>query len=170
MNRMRMFLRGLSWLIPQDFVRKAVLTGPIGVFRKGPYAVTSLHPRTQFAKIVPRVSRIAARGGEAVQLTARIENQAETVWLIEGRGGRGFVRLGAHLLNDESAEVENDYGRAELPRDLVKGDAVDVELNLKAPPEPGVYTIELDMVNEGMCWFAQKGSPVATVILEVTAT
>ena len=64
--------------------------------------------------------------------------------------------------------MENDYGRAELPRDLVKGDTVDVELNLKAPPEPGAYTIELDMVNEGMSWFAQKGSPVATVSLDVT--
>lgn len=170
MNRMRMFLRGLSWLIPSDFVRKAVLTGPIGVFRKGPYAVTSIHPRTLFAKIVPRVSRIGAHVDEPIRLTARIENCAETVWLTEGRAGRGFVRLGAHLLNGDRADVAHDYGRAELPRDLVQGDAVDVELNLKAPSEPGIYTVELDMVNEGMCWFAQKGSPVATVILEVTTT
>ena len=167
MNRMRLFLRGMSWLVPQDFLRKAVLTGPIGVFRKGAYAVTSLNPRTHLAKITPSLSQISARSWEAVRFTVRVENQSETVWLEEGRRGRGYVRLGAHLLDTESAVVDDDYGRAELPRDVAKGDAVDVELQLKAPGKPGAYTMELDMVNEGTCWFAEQGSPIAAVGLEV---
>lgn len=167
MNRMRLFLRGMSWLVPQDFLRKAVLTGPIGVFRKGAYAVTSLNPRTHLAKITPSLSQISARCGEVVRLTVRVENQSETVWLEEGRRGRGYVRLGAHLLDGRSVVVDDDYGRAELPRDVERGDAVDVEMNLKAPGKPGSYTIELDMVNEGTCWFAEQGSQTATVNLEV---
>ena len=167
MNRMRLFLRGMLWLVPQDFLRKAVLTGPIGVFRKGAYAVTSLNPRTHLAKITPSVSQISARSGEVVRLTVRVENQSETVWLEEGRRGRGYVRLGAHLLDGGSTVVDDNYGRAELPRDLERGDAVDVELNLKAPGKPGSYTIELDMVNEGTCWFAEQGSQTAAVRLEI---
>ena len=167
MNRMRLFLRGMSWLVPQDFLRKAVLTGPIGVFRKGDYAVTSLNPRAHLARITPSVLQLAARSGEVVRVTVRVENQSETVWLEKGRRGRGYVRLGAHLLDNESLVVDDDYGRAALPRDVAKGDAVDVELQLEAPDKAGVYTIELDMVNEGICWFAQQGSHTARVNLEV---
>ena len=71
------------------------------------------------------------------------------------------------LLDGGSTVVDDNYGRAELPRDLDKGDAVDVELNLKAPGKPGAYTIELDMVNEGSRWFAEQGSQTARVSLEV---
>lgn len=168
MNRMRLFLRGMSWLVPQDFLRKAILAGPIGVFRKGAHAVTSINPRMLAADIRPTVSWLSAKTGETVRLSARIRNHTETVWLKESGRDKGFVRLGAHLVGGERAVVNHDYGRADLPRDIAKGDEVVVEMSLVAPSEPGSYTIELDMVNEGMCWFAQQGSQTAQVSLDVT--
>jgi len=63
--------------------------------------------------------------------------------------------------------LDHDYGRAELPRDIEKGDRASVELSLRAPSEPGSYIVRLDMVNEGTCWFAQRGSPEADVSMEV---
>jgi hypothetical protein len=97
-----------------------------------------------------------------------VTNRGETVWLREGRRGRGYVRLGAHLLSGDGISLVNDYGRAEIPGDLQQGDKADIELEMTAPEEPGVYVIRLDMVNEGICWFAQHGSPVTDVPLEVT--
>ncbi len=97
-----------------------------------------------------------------------MRNHTETVWLKESGRERGFVRLGAHLRGGGSTVVDNDYGRAELPRDVAQGDVVDVEMRLTAPTEAGSYTIDLDMVNEGICWFAQQGSKSAAVALEVT--
>jgi len=167
MDRMRSFLRGSSWIIPADFIRKTVLMGPIGVFRKGPHAVTSLNPRTHHAKIQSDVARVSVLAGEELRLRVRVTNEADTVWLREGRRGRGYVRLGAHLLKGQEM-VNQDYGRAELPRDLAKGDKASVELALRAPSEPGSYVVRLDMVNEGTCWFAQRGSPEADVSMEVT--
>lgn len=167
MDRMRMFLRGMSWLVPQDFLRKAILTGPIGVFRNGAYVVTSVNPRTLAAEITPSVPRVSAKPGETLRLTARVRNHTETVWLKDSGRERGFVRLGAHLLNGDAAVVDNDYGRAELPRDVGQGDVVDVEMVATAPKKPGSYTLELDMVDEGICWFAQQGSRVARVALDV---
>ena len=166
MDRMRSFLRGSSWIVPADFIRKTVLMGPIGVFRKGPHSVTSLNPRTHHAKIQPDVTRLSVAAGEELSLGVRVTNQAETVWLREGRRGRGYVRLGAHLLKGQEM-LGHDYGRAELPRDLAKGDKASVELSLRAPSEPGSYVVRLDMVNEGTCWFAQRGSPEADVLMEV---
>lgn len=166
MDRMRLFLRGMSWLVPHDFLRKAILTGPIGVFRKGAYVVTSINPRTLSAQIMPSTPKIVATPGQALRLSVRVRNHTETVWLKESPRERGFVRLGAHLLNGERT-VAQDYARAELPRDVVQGDEVDLEMSLEAPRERGSYIIELDMVNEGMCWFAQQGSETATVELEI---
>jgi len=167
MDRMRMFLRGMSWLVPQDFLRKAILTGPIGVFRKGSYVVTSVNPRTLAAEITPSVSRVTAKTGEAIRISARVRNHTETVWLKDSGRDRGFVCLGAHLLSGERTVLNPDYGRAMLPRDVGQGDVVNIEIDLTAPDEPGSYTIELDMVNEGMCWFGQQGSAVAAVSLNV---
>jgi len=167
MNRMRSFLRGFSWLVPHDFVRKAVLMGPIGVFRKGRHAVTSLNPRSHAARIEPRVSHIEARPGEPIAITARVQNLSHTVWLREGRRGRGFVRLGAHLLGAAGAVVDNDYGRASIPKDMATRDACEIELRMTAPDEPGSYSLRLDMVNEGVCWFAQQGSVEVDVALDV---
>jgi hypothetical protein len=164
---MRMFLRGMSWLVPQDFLRKAILTGPIGVFRKGTYVVTSVNPRTLAAEITPSVKRTTSTTGEAIRISTRVRNHTETVWLKDSGRDRGFVRLGAHLLNGERTVLNNDYGRAVLPRDVGQGDVVEIDIDLTAPDEPGDYTIELDMVNEGMCWFGQQGSAVATVSLKV---
>jgi SAM-dependent methyltransferase len=168
MNRMRMFLRGMSWLVPQDFLRKAILTGPIGVFRKGAYVVTSVNPRTLAAEITPAVSQLSAKAGDAIRVRVRVRNHTETVWLKDSGRDRGFVRLGAHLLDGERAVVNNDYGRAELPTDVAQGDVVEVEMRLTAPEEAGRYTVELDMVDEGICWFAQQGSKTAMATLEVT--
>lgn len=168
MERMRSFLRGRSWLVPHDLLRKAVLTGPIGVFRKDPYPVTSLNPRGQDARIEPAALRISVSVGAAYRIAARVTNMGETVWLREGRRGRGCVRLGAHLLDRDGAVLVADYGRAEMAGDLRQGDREETEIELTAPPEPGSYVIRLDMVNEGICWFAQHGSPVSDVPLEVT--
>jgi len=167
MGRMRSFLRGMSWIVPQDFLRKAVLTGPIGVFRKGPYPVSSLNPRTHLAEIRPAVSRVPAAAGTELTIAVRVTNRTETVWLRGGRRGRGYVRLGAHLLDDSGAMLDHDYGRAELPRDLRRGESAEMEIRLRAPDSPGSYIVRLDMVNEGMCWFAQHGSPSSDVRFEV---
>jgi len=168
MARMRSFLRGMSWLVPHDFLRSAVLTGPIGVFRKDRYPVISFNPRRQGASIQPAIARISVTAAEGFRVATRVTNRGETVWLREGRRGRGYVRLGAHLLSGDGTALVNDYGRAEIPGDLQQGDEADIELEMTAPEEPGVYVIRLDMVNEGICWFAQHGSPVTDVPLEVT--
>jgi len=63
--------------------------------------------------------------------------------------------------------LDQDFGRTELPRDLTKGDSCTTEIVIRAPGKPGTYIVQLDMVNEGTCWFAQRGSPVADVRLDV---
>jgi SAM-dependent methyltransferase len=167
MSRLRLYMRGASWLVPADFVRREILVRPMGVFRKGPWAITSLAPGAQGARIRPRPRTLRVKAGDICRIDADLVNTAETVWLREGRHGRGYVRLGAQLLDSEGETLARDYARAELPYDVPEGGLVTVTLEAPAPADAGRYILRLDLVNEGVGWFGASGSDVVDVGLEV---
>ena len=92
------------------------------------------------------------------QLT--VENAGLARWssTSEGAAGKGAVSLGAHLLWDTEEEVDWDYGRARLPRDLEPGETANLEFKVRAPATPGRYIVEFDMVAEHVTWFEDHGS------------
>ena len=102
----------------------------------------------------------ACRAGEELSFGVRVENAGLARWSAQGAGadGRGAIHLGAHLLRADEEEIDWDFGRAELPRDLEPGDAARVELVVRAPEEAGDYIIEFDMVAEHVAWFEDFGS------------
>lgn len=167
MPRLRLYLRGASWLVPADFVRREILARPMGLFRKGPWPITSLAPGAQGGSIVPRRTTLRARAGEACRLEVDLVNTAETAWLREGRHGRGYVRLGAQLFDAGGERLSRDFARAALPGDVPEGASATVTLDLTAPERPGRHVLRLDLVNEGVGWFEEEGSPVVDVALEV---
>ena len=78
------------------------------------------------------------------------------------------MRLGAHLLGADGTMADADFARAPLPRDLSRGEAATIALHAAAPASPGRYVLRLDMVNEGIAWFAEGRSQTADVVLDVT--
>jgi hypothetical protein len=48
------------------------------------------------------------------------------------------------------------------------GAAETVSIGLVAPPEPGDYRVELDMVREGVAWFSSREPSSVTLDLTVT--
>jgi tRNA (mo5U34)-methyltransferase len=107
-------------------------------------------------KEVPRSARASA------ELTFRlqVENIGLARWPASGEAGtdKGAVQLGSHLLRETEEEVDWDYGRARLPRDVEPGDTVDLELDVRLPDTPGRYIVEFDMVAEHVTWFEDHGS------------
>lgn len=53
-----------------------------------------------------------------------------------------------------------DDGRAGLPKDLHLGEA-NLRLVVTTPAEPGDYLLELDMIQESVSWFKNRGSETA---------
>jgi len=119
------------------------------------------------ARIRPAVDQVTVRAGESFNLEMDVRNEAETVWLKEMRRDRGAVRLGAHLLDESGRMLEYDYGRADLSGDLTWGAREKIKIQLPAPSCPGLFAVVLDMVSEGVCWFADRGSTPARVRLDV---
>jgi tRNA (mo5U34)-methyltransferase len=100
------------------------------------------------------------RAGREIAFRVRAENTGLTPWPARGEGpeGRGAVHLGSHLLRADEEEVDWDYGRAALPRDLAPGDWATLDISLSAPSEPGRYVVEFDLVAEHVAWFEDYGS------------
>uniref|UniRef100_A0A7C1FH02 N-acetylmuramoyl-L-alanine amidase n=1 Tax=Caldilinea aerophila TaxID=133453 RepID=A0A7C1FH02_9CHLR len=59
--------------------------------------------------------------------------------------------------------------RTDIPDDVEPGQIITVQVRIALPDEPGNYTLELDLVHEGVTWFKEKGSPVLTRWLTVEA-
>jgi tRNA (mo5U34)-methyltransferase len=107
-------------------------------------------------KQAPRTARSSA------ELTFRVEveNVGLAPWPASGAAGtgKGAIHLGSHLLRQTEEEVEWDYGRASLPRDLMPGDTTELQLTVRLPKNPGRYILEFDMVAEHVTWFEDHGS------------
>lgn len=50
-----------------------------------------------------------------------------------------------------------DDGRSPLAFAVLQGQTADLELLITAPAQPGTYTLEIDMVQEGVAWFDARG-------------
>jgi hypothetical protein len=81
----------------------------------------------------------------------------------------GPLALGNHWL-DAAGElmVVQDDGRSPLLQEVPPDLEWPVLLTMKAPAEPGTYVVEIDMVHEGVSWFAHKGSTPLRLTTEVT--
>jgi SAM-dependent methyltransferase len=162
------FIRGFSFLLPANVNRLSILTAPIGVIHKSPYLIHSMNPRDLRADISIATSSLHVNRDAEYQIEVKIHNPTETVWLKEGWRGIGYVRVGAHLCDSSGQMLQLDYGRSALNRDLCEKQNDVVLLNLKAPATAGQYIVQIDAVNEGICWFADRGSCVKKVSLSVS--
>jgi SAM-dependent methyltransferase len=135
---------------------------------KGPPRVDSRNPGRLQARIsvgghTPRGGRV----GERVSLTVRVENTGDTTWLsTESRAG-GYVCLGGHLYDGEGHLIRLGYFSHPLPRDMRPGESMDVDAAFSLPDRAGRFVLQLDLVDAGIAWFSQRGSPTAGVELSV---
>jgi 2-polyprenyl-3-methyl-5-hydroxy-6-metoxy-1,4-benzoquinol methylase len=126
-----------------------------------------LPPGGYRAEIVPVCAHLTAAAGERVALRAAVRNASPTSWPVQTGGRRLCIRLGNHWFAESGLPIALDDGRVVLPRDLEPGESAELELTVTAPAAPGRYALELDLVQESVCWFAQRGSPTARLVVDV---
>lgn len=108
---------------------------------------------------------LAAARGSSVGVGLRVTNAGNTLWLHQPRPQGGHVALGGHLRDEAARLLVLDFLRVPLPRDLPPGESVELRLEVRLPDAPGRYQLELDMVDEGLEWFASSGSPALSLEL-----
>jgi hypothetical protein len=71
--------------------------------------------------------------------------------------------VGSYLPNDRSPDGE--LARSVLPRSLATGQSADVQLRIPTAKLGSADAIAIDLVREGVNWFADRGSPAVVVPL-----
>jgi SAM-dependent methyltransferase len=116
-------------------------------------------------EIADRIRRF--KPGESQLLTIQVTNLSEVTWPAVGSADGWFqVSVGNHW-GCRGQTVTIDDGRTSLPHDVTPGQTIACELKVTAPSTPGKYQLEIDLVQEGFAWFAEKGSRSVSVNVHV---
>lgn len=108
--------------------------------------------------------------GARADVRVRVENRSPRPWpALGGVDHRFQVRLGNHWLDASGRLAVRDDGRVSLHRDLPPGEADEFHLEITAPQVPGEYTLELDLVQEHVTWFKDRGSATASAAVDVVS-
>jgi hypothetical protein len=113
------------------------------------------------------------RAGQKETIQVHVKNASDVFWW--SRGGETndrndnwyYIAAGDRWLKPDGSLVTNMDGRYGISKDLKPGDEAEVPLLVTAPKEPGDYLLEVDLVQEQVAWFSEKGSPTARVKITV---
>lgn len=120
------------------------------------------------AKVTDAGGPLVARPGATVLRAVTVRNLSSTPFPADGRVETPrAVNVAYHLLDSTGNAVVFDGARTPLPSTLEPGEAVEVDLRVVAPGEPGAYVLEVDLVQEGVAWFGARGSETTRVPVKV---
>ncbi|HEY64492.1 MAG TPA: hypothetical protein G4O02_07955 [Caldilineae bacterium] len=105
--------------------------------------------------------------GEIYTVRLHLRNEGSRTWRQDGPNP---VHVGYHWFDQDGDPVllppEHDF-RSELPSDIAPDEEVEVEARVAAPSQVGSFTLEWDLVEEGITWFQDQGSEPLSVPVEV---
>lgn len=107
------------------------------------------------------------RAGQKETIRARIKNASEVQWYSHGGeintnpDNRFYLAVGNRWLKSDGSLLTNMDGRYGVGKDLKPGEEAEVPLQITAPKDTGDYTLEIDLVQEQVAWFSEKGSSAA---------
>lgn len=93
-----------------------------------------------------------------LQLSFELENTGDTLWLTSRAALKGTVRFGIKLFDETGTVVDEFHGQPPLTRALAPGEHAKLSLDYRAPHAPGAYTLKIDLINQDICWFEERGS------------
>jgi hypothetical protein len=108
-------------------------------------------------------TRGALAGGEEVLIKVRVTNASSTPWHAGSPGVHGCILLSWHLRDEAYQVLAWDNHRTAFPAGLGPGESVVMEMGARVPAQPGVYRIELDLLQEGVAWFSARGCGTALI-------
>jgi hypothetical protein len=104
------------------------------------------------------------RAGAFGSAVVEVENAGSATWRPGPVTG---VNLGYHWLDDRGNPIVWDGERTILEGPVAPGERLRTTVWIRAPIPPGRYRLALDLVDERRLWFAEVGSPVHELEVEV---
>ena len=109
------------------------------------------------------------RAGQKATVNVKVKNVSDVTWPApSGEGPKYVVAAGNSWINSDGlAVVAGTDGRYGIQRELPPGEEEELPLVVTAPKEPGEYTLEIDLLQEQVSWFKDKGSEALKLKVKV---
>lgn len=113
------------------------------------------------------------RSGQKETVRVKVKNASDVMWWSRGAptntrpDNKFYLAAGNRWLKSDGSLFTNMDGRYGIDKDLKPGEDTEVPLVITAPKDPGEYTLEVDLVQEQVAWFSEKGSPTAKAKITV---
>jgi hypothetical protein len=113
------------------------------------------------------------RTGQVAIININVKNTSDVIWYQRGglttdrTDNKFYIAAGNRWLDKDGKLTSETEGHNGIPKDLKPGEATEMTLPITAPKQPGEWTMQLDMVQEGVAWFSERGSPVTNVKIQV---
>ncbi|HZB44955.1 MAG TPA: methyltransferase domain-containing protein, partial [Pyrinomonadaceae bacterium] len=127
----------------------------------------SRRPGTLSAHIAPRDAlpeRFAP--GARIEAHLAVTNAGDTLWLTGQSVRAGLVMPALRIYDGEGRIVGERHGPL-LARAVAPGETVALRVECNAPTRPGPYTLKIDLVDQHVCWFEERGSAPLALRFEV---
>lgn len=118
------------------------------------------------AEISSPETRLTPGRGDLIHVTLKVRNLGDITWYNMPAESH-TVRVGGHLLAEDGECLKWDLARQDLPSSVEPGEETQVALPIRSPHRRGRFTLEIDMVKEGVLWFGEAGSPTLRMPLSV---
>jgi SAM-dependent methyltransferase len=156
------FMGGRGFSTYWDRLCSALESHYLLLIYKGHTEPTTARPKRLKAHFTGKSDSVEVAAGAPLRMDLRIQNVGDTRWLA-GEGA-GWTRVGAHLYAGQPRQVVSyDWARWSLPADVAPGDSVTLSVVLPSIDTPGDYTLVVDLVVEGVAWFADRESAALTL-------
>jgi len=149
-----------------------VQPAPDNTPKESPYRITSnaapLPAEAYHAELSVPVTHLKMKPRETRVIWVGVKNRSALPWPANGGdGGIGQVWLGGRWLDQPGRKMPPAWIRAALAHDLAPGSTTMLPIRIRGPRKTGQYALELDMVQEQVTWFAEKGSAPLRLVVEV---
>jgi len=149
-------------------------TGPAAKSTPAPPSEPSALPSSGFRATITLVDPPdKLRAGQKETVRLKIKNNSEVMWWARGApvntrsDNKFYLAAGNRWLKADGTLLTNMDGRYGISKDLAPGEETELTLGVTAPKDPGEYFLEIDVVQEGVAWFSDKGSPTAKTRISV---
>ncbi|MGH9871899.1 MAG: methyltransferase domain-containing protein [Pyrinomonadaceae bacterium] len=120
----------------------------------------------EFTLSGPPPPRVAA--GSTFNFALTIRNAGDTLWLSGQTVRAGVVTPAIRIITQTGEIVTELHGQPMLPRSVAPGQILALNFKLAAPAEPGSYLVKVDLVDQHVCWFEERGSRPLVFSIKVT--
>lgn len=113
------------------------------------------------------------RVGQKETINVKIKNASNVFWWARGgetserTDNKFYIAIGNRWLDPTGKLLSEMDGRLGISKDMRPGEELELPLLITAPAEPADYLLEVDLVQEQVSWFGDKGSPTARTKISV---